>query len=340
MFEDLTTIELIIAVAGAILLVLGFTGAGKTRKMGKTFLVLGAVGLGVVFALPYFGYDPFGGNGEMAIGGGGNGASSIPGTTLCAVEDTTVTLTSVDSYTESATGGTHRYRINGNPSLGVADAGTLTASPGDRIEILWMNEAHTGYFGAVDSEIVPCAGTKTFSTRTSQNGTLTFDIFSRDAGDTIRLGLANQSMTNGDVFTLASRITGQFERNFPYGGVVVAEYNGTAFDDVIVDFGGGKTSVPDFYTVSRLPNNVKAYIIPAVIGTQDLDGSVTIDADDTVDPMSTTGGDSIGTGILFHFYPNDYFINNATGGSFEGPAVQDEDGEQIRGAYYTEIHIT
>ncbi len=48
-------------------------------------------------------------------------------------------------------------------------------------------------------------------------------------------------------------------------------------------------------------------------------GSVVIDADDANNPSDLAGD------IILTHYPYDYFVNEDTGGSFDGPAVEDED---------------
>src|SRR3990167_3931556 len=75
------------------------------------------------------------------------------------VEDTTVTLSATDAFNTSASGGTHRYRINGGPATTVADAGTFTALPGDVLSVLWGNGATTsGYYSFSQQLVVPCKG--------------------------------------------------------------------------------------------------------------------------------------------------------------------------------------
>ena len=246
---------------------------------------------------------------------------------ICAVEDTTVTLSASDKYTTAATGGSHRYKINGGSALTVSDAGTLTASPGDKIKILFMNESSTSYFSQVLDTVVPCSGTKTFSPEGGlvRNGTLTIEVFNEE-GNLIS-DPENETLAAGDVVTLTAKLKGTYQRGFPYGGVMVVEFNGTGsgseIDDVIVDFGGSEISVPAIYAITMSVNTrTKAYTIPAILSNQILEGSIVIDADDSNNPK----GDL--TDILLTFYPNDYLVNEDTGGSYDGPAIVDEDSVQ------------
>ena len=172
----------VITIIAAVLLVLGITKSGKNKATGKTFLWIGGIGLLVTLGLPFVGIDLLGGLGTTTPGAvTTTGTTPTPTlTTICAVEDTTVTLSAQNKYTSVSTGGTHRYRINGSPALTVADAGTLTASPGDNLEILWGNATDSTYYGQVETVTVPCAGTKSFSTELVQNGTLTIEVFNEE----------------------------------------------------------------------------------------------------------------------------------------------------------------
>lgn len=242
------------------------------------------------------------------------------------VEDTTVTLSAINKYTTAQTGGTHRYRLNGGPALTVSNAGTLTASPGDKISVLWMNGSETPsiYFSAVADEVIACAGTQTLSANLYQNGTMTIEVYSEEAN--LIDGIAtNESLANGDVVTLQAKLKGQYQRGFPYGGVIVAEYPLAVYDDVIVDFGGKLVSRPTFYTQFNGSQTTKTYSVPALLNTDVLQGKVTIDVDDTINPTA----DGMNN-ITLTYYPNDYYVDNKNGGIYSGPAVEDEDSTQTK----------
>lgn len=252
------------------------------------------------------------------------GTPTAGSSTLCAVEDTTVTLSALNKFLQTSAGGTHRYRINTNAPLTVADAGTFTASPGDSVQVLWENESRSGsYFSDISSFTVPCKGTYTQTVEVYQNGTLTFDVFNQE-GNLIDGNAENETLAAGDTVTLSTKLTGQYQRGFPYGGVIIAEYNTSEVDDVIVNLGGVKTNVPDFFTVSNTINTAKAYTVPAILSNKELVGSVYIDADDTNNPG--TGSD-----VVLRFYPTNPFINEDNGGAFEGAAVEDEDDARTYG---------
>jgi hypothetical protein len=248
---------------------------------------------------------------------------------LCAVEDTTVTFTAVDKFSSTAVGGTHRYRVSRDgswsPALEVADKGTATLSPGDQVEVLWENgSAIVGYFSGVKTESVPCKGTWTVSDSLYSNGTVTLEVYNEE-GNKID-GANNETLSAGDVVTLEAKVKGTYQKGIPYGGVIVVEYNKTAYDDVIIDFGGNQISVPPFYTATT-NYQTKAYSVPAILSNQILDGKVTIDVDDAQDPVDLSGADTLN----MTFYPYNYYIDENQGGAFMGPAVSDEKDVQAYG---------
>jgi len=253
---------------------------------------------------------------------------------LCPVEDTTVTLSAIDKYTAVATGGTHRYRINGAPAKTVSDAGTFAASPGDTLEILWYNESNNVYYGAVDTVVIPCAGTKTYSAELAKNGTLTISVWNEE-GVLIDSAGNNETLAAGDVVSLDMELKGQYQRDIPYGMVAVIEYNKTAIDDVVIAGEAGNElesdAVPQAFSITYgSAAATKAYLFPAVISNAKWKGTITIDADDSVNPGESNGGD-----IKITLYPRDYYINEDNGGAFEGPAAEDEDNALTRDGYFT-----
>lgn len=250
-----------------------------------------------------------------SVGGG------LPSGTICAVEDTTVTLSAINKYTSLATGGTHRYRINGGPAKELSDAGTFTASPGDQISILWFNASTSGsYFSDIGTVTVPCAGTKTFSKELVANGTASIQIYNEE-GNVVDGATAtqNETLANGDVVVLDMNIKAGFQVGFPHGGVLICEYNNSIIDDCIINLGGDEVNVPSIYDTVTL-HDAKAYSVPAFENTEKLIGTMTIDVDDTNDPAGLPV-----SAMNVTFRPYNYYVNEDTGGSFDGPAVEDED---------------
>lgn len=323
------TTTLLMVVGGLIAVIALMRKQSKQRMTLRNigFVVLGAgalllavpsigtsLGIPVDIALPTLTAAPSP-TAPAVVPAGGCGPGSI--------EDATVTLSAQDAYTASATGGTHRYRVNGAPASTVSDGGTFTASAGDVIEVLWYNGATSTYFSARDTYTVPCnQGAPIFSTELVADGTQVIEVFNEE-GNLIDSSGENETLGAGDVVTLSANIKGAFQTGLPYGGVMVVEYNTTAYDDVIADFGGSKVSVPDFYTVSSTGNIARAYSIPAIASNDILRGSMVLDADDTINPAVDNAD------VTITLYKSNYFINEDTGGSFDGPAVMDEDSAQI-----------
>ncbi len=251
---------------------------------------------------------------------------------------TTVTLSATDKYTSLPVGGYHRYRINGAPAVDIADQGTFTASPGDKITVLWNNATTTGYYSSVGTYTVPCAGAKTFYTESANNGTLSSSL--KDSDDVTIDGSANnQTLSAGDVKDVSMKLSGQYEKDFTYGFVAVVEYNNTAIDNVILSTESGTelssaTVLQSYASTYGTVSSKKAYLVPAILSNADLRLKVTIDADDSVDP-------SVGTAnVLVELYPENYFINEKNGGAFEGPAGEDEDNTLTRaGGFLETIYV-
>jgi len=247
-------------------------------------------------------------------------------------EDTTVTLSAVDKYTSVATGGSHRYKINGAPALTVANAGTFTASPGDTLEILWFNATSGAYLSDRSVEVIPCnAGTKTFSRELYANATVTVNVFN-SAGNQIDGNTINETIGAGDAKALQGEISASNKAGFSHGGVVTVEYNDTEFDEVTLTSGtfglSSRGGNPTVHKLTSVDNTAVSYNADALIGSGIKTFTVNYDADDTVNPGTTSD-------IVITWRPNNYFINEDTAGSFDGPAVEDED----RTATYGQLSV-
>lgn len=252
--------------------------------------------------------------------GGTTSGTTTPTGVLCGVSST-VTLAAVDAYAPAtATGGSHRYRVNGAPAKYVSDGGTFTASACDSIEVLFFNQSATGaYFSkAVTATIPEGRATFTLSDSLYANGTLSIKVDNED-GDLIDGGATNETIVAGDIPSLDIDIQGTFQKAFPHGGVMVVEFNKTALDDVTLAITGlTETAVPDAYAITlATESRVKAYSVPALLSNAKLSGQVVIDADDSVNPGDA--GDPVLT-----FYASNPYVNEDTG-AIMTPAVEDED---------------
>ena len=241
---------------------------------------------------------------------------------------TTVTLSAKNAYTGVAPGGTHKYSINGAPSLTVSDGGTFSASPSDKLDVLFLNGSATGtYIG--DSKlgyIVPCKGADTISSSLYQNGTITVEVFNEE-GNLIDTAGENETIGNGDVVTLKGNLKGQYQRGFSNGGVVVAEWNKTVFDDVIVEIesapGSGsyekkQVAVPVVFSPTLGTESArKAYAFNSLLDNAILAEKITLDAHNTNNPG--TAGDPTLT-----VYVNAPYIDENDGGKIKNPSIEDE----------------
>ena len=243
-------------------------------------------------------------------------------------EDTTVTLSGKDLFTGAPAGGNHRYSINGNPALTVADAGTFTASPGDVLDILYGNASTTGEFSVVAREVVPDKGTVTFSTLMVDNGTIT-TTFRNDVGDRITATGVNQTIGANDLRTVDAKLTVTSETAFQHGLAIIVDYNDTAFDNVKLHQGGAEfqiTTVPNTYTALWGVNGgTKGYVIPGIFkGGTDLVFKVDLDSG-AMNPTITNLAN-----VTLAYFPMNYYINDDQGGAFAGPSHLDEDNVLTR----------
>lgn len=251
------------------------------------------------------------------------GFVKVNGVCTCGVDTTTVTLSGIYADTGGAVGGRHRYWIEGVSST-VADASTFTTSPGQVIPILWGNANTTGkVFGATSTETVPCKGAVTFSKQLYQNGTVTIQVFNED-GDVVGTS-NNETLGAGDVTTLDIKIKGTYQTGYPNGGVLVLEYNKSSYDSIKAQLPSErKVGVPSFYSTTNTSSEAVAYEVDPFYGGEIL-GKLILDVS-TLNPGAGPTEDFQTSGnVNITFYPYNYFINDDTGGNFDGPAAEDED---------------
>lgn len=240
-FNELSKLPMfwILAIAGIVALIFAFRVNARKEKMvagvGKGMVVLGvgAFAIGALYLSGLGGLITEQLETPLAVvetvtvtTSTSPSASPTVGGKCLGIEDTTVTLSAINEFTTAATGGTHRYRVNKAAPKTVSDTGTFTASPGDNLEILFENGTATSTtFSVLRNEVIPCSGTVEYTARIPLNGTMTVEVFNEE-GDLIS-STANESLEAGDVVTLESKLKSTYERGFPYGGVITAEYNST-----------------------------------------------------------------------------------------------------------------
>lgn len=319
-----------------------FNKKSQVPGMGL-FITLFAI-VGVVFAVFWV---------ASLMGGKGSGLTvtpSVDGVTATDVlgkitltEDTTVTFSAVDKFDSSiGINGNHQYIVNGGAAKTVANLGTDTLSPGDSLMVLFGQGNNSGtvvYLNSLKTFTVPDKGTYNPKGELYRNGTLTSRIFNEE-GNLVDDTNENETLAAGDVVTLNVELQGQYERGqFANGGCAIVEYNTTAYDDVIYDVGGSKIGTPDYYTVSATAMTTKTYTIPAFTSNAKLTGSLMVDVDDVVDPVSFAAGTSSGTHIRLNFVPNEYRLNSNTN-QFELFACgEDQDGNRVSNPIDSQLDI-
>jgi len=325
---NLVTIAWVIA---AILIVFRQMTSARKRDTRKV-ITLFALGFGVVAILPLLLTAPILTN-SLNVGTATLDVSDVtqPASIVgCGVEDTTVTLAATNKYTGAAVGGQHAYKINGGATLRVSDAGTFTASPGDKIQIMFgnaTNDHENGYFSELVSEEIDCKGAQTFTGLLLQNGTITLQVYNEES-NLIDTATENETIAAGDTPTLRFVLKGTYQRGVPHGGVLVLEANKSSYDKLILDLpGSASVSVPDVDASTYADNIRFAYSTSAILSNTDLEGKITLDAGSTF----TKGTSANEIDVLLRFYTLNPFLDENAGGIFSNPAVEDENNALTQG---------
>ena len=321
-----------LVLVGVALLVGGaLTSKSNTRK--KLFMVAFLVGGGALILTylmpiaPFTGQINFGVGQPLTLTPEGNvvpvsSAVCPPGS----VEDITATFLATDFFTGSATGGSHAYKrwlgSSWGPITSLADAGTATLSAGDKLQVLFGNASTSAnYYGSLKEFTLPCgAGTYTATDKLYGNSSRTVTVFNEEK-NSVGINQA-EAIASGDVVTLDVEIKSVFQKGEPYGGVIVAEFNTSTYDDVIINLGGVKVDTPDVYR-TQTGNTTRTYSIAPFTGTDKLVGSITLDAK-SIEPTATVGN------VTLTYYPNSFFIDEDAGSNFAGPSPDDEDAVATR----------
>jgi hypothetical protein len=278
----------------------------------------------------------------------------------CGVDSTTFTANLYDYFDRSiSVSGNHLIRVGANGWATIAQAGTKTVSPGDRISLGFGDGNATAWRKPVEG-YVPCKGTVTASDLcqfaadvgaancngktlgseaelVKRNGTITTRLFNHDDG-LLNSGSNQQAISAGDLKTLyaINGIEPSYKKGgYEYGGCAVIEINTTVFDDIVPTYGGVSKLIgtPAFYTVSAAGFTAKTYEIPPF--STDASGNVVamsrqliIDADDTNSAADAND-------ITIRYYPNEYRRDTKTNEYRLMKCGEDETGAQVSGPLYT-----
>ena len=269
----------------------------------------------------------------------GNQNIQIQGLPSCiGVDKNTVTLSATDFYDSTVNiNGNHQYKINGGAAKTVTNGGTFDASPEDKLLVLWGQGNASGtvaYLNSFKEYIVPCSGTKTFSEGLYRNGTVTSRIFNEE-GNLIDDLTENETLAAGDLVSLRYELEGTFERGqFANGGCVIVEYNTSSYDNVLVKYdklgAEKKIDTPDYFTVHATGFNAKTYEVPPFVSNEKLTGSITIDVDNSNNPVSGVASvNPDGADILLHYRPNEWRLNSDTNAFELFICGEDQDGNEV-----------
>jgi len=307
------------------------------NKKGQMQLIVLLVIIGGAFWL-------LGGGGGLLsqTGGGSSTTTTASGATVINIpaEDATVTFLADDSFDSGISClGNHQYRtrISSADQWGgfqaVADGSSVTTGSTDQIQVVWCEaNSSTGsprFFIGVTEQSLTGSGAVTLTNRDLvRNGSITIRVINEE-GNVMDDSGENETLGAGDVVSLEWDIEVQFERAAPYGGVLVLEYNSSAYDvsglSVTTDGLRQKTAVPTFYSERAVAGSSSiAFEIPPLVSNGKHRGSINIDVDDTNDPEAGAG---VGNDILLTFFPTNYYLDNDDDTYKLG--VEDEDGVAV-----------
>jgi len=160
---------------------------------------------------------------------------------------------------------------------------------------------------------IPCIGTKTFTGLVSPDTTFTdvsFKVFNEegnlivDNADGVGSTTSeNETLAAGDVVTLTWEMVGVFDSDF-LGGVIVGSWNKSLFDDVIPRLDGVdlvETAIPTLHNNRGSVFKERGWILPELLSTQKRIGSITLDVDDTNDPIASVLQEEVVTFLVYDY---------------------------------------
>lgn len=243
----------------------------------------------------------------------------------CYVDSTTLTLTAEEMFNPATTpGGDAEVWINGEDQGKIANAGSITVSPGDKYKVLWVSNS-TSHYGKVTEGVVPCSGTlklkETLAKWDTTGAAHPTPIVTLDDGS---LGKNyNFSLSLGEVATVSVRYAAAYEEaignpNVELPNIVACRYNATVIKSI-----DSSLSAADLPHVASGAADMKWVSFKAggmLSNDKKLDFDLTVQADSTNTMPSI--GDNVGTAINCYVYDGDYDIDGDTGEIIFG--VEDE----------------
>lgn len=280
-----------------------------------------------VVAFLLFG-NGFGGQ-QVADNGNGNGngngdgiSGGIVPSAGCA-QTPEVTLQGADKWDSGvAISVSHEYILNGGLPQTYSTA--FEAGLGDTVRVLFGAGNASVYQTIKDFTVDRCENHIFIENQLVQNTSFTIQCFNEE-GNVIDDTSENETVDAGDTVSLKCEIKGVFEKGMPHGGVIVAEMNGSGYDEentmLTGDIIGGKTSVPTFYSLSDAVNKARAFEVNPILSSGNREFIFDFKADNNNDPGSAADD------ITLKLYSIDCFKNTETN-DFEC-GIENEDGIQV-----------
>lgn len=342
------TWAMLITLGGLLALVVvqltGFVSKGKTRKVW-TWISVGLLVAGGIPALGIYDYGFSALNNKVSFTGstlavGGEGEPQpvpTPDITGCNLGDpVTVTVSGIDKYTQSASGGTHRYKLGGGVYTTIADASTFTGSPYKSLYVLFGNASTTGEFSTPKTFTLPCESVFTASAEMIDNSTITTYEYETDDTDDIDGLTENITIGADETKTAIVKLTSTKKSEFTYGFLAVVDFNKVAFDSAVpMDMSGNLHPTAQGYNLYDLigsaNSTTKWFVLPPLIGGQDLLYKIDFESDTAVNP-----GPAGPQNATIRYYPINYYIDETAGGIEKLGAI-DEDGALTRPSAGTSV---
>jgi hypothetical protein len=254
----------------------------------------------------------------------------------CYIEDTTVTVGPAQQRykpTTKATSSYHQVFKNGVDKGAYLDGSTLTANPGDKLEIYYAyndsQAANAGYYASKQVFTVPCVGEVTtaeapdsdaYQLFKSDANNLTKQVFNWNNGNLNSLTADNMSLTAGDKKTNTMKLFGSYQNGFsPYGKIAtVVSVNSTTYQNIVIgDY--PKITAPTHY---RYPAHfgqevyTYAFELPGIRSNEELDTTLYVEVKTT--PGDATVLPSEGNAISIFFIDQDWFQHTIDGNMVYG----------------------
>lgn len=274
------------------------------NKSGKssTIITVGVVALVALLAvigLKVFGFLP-----QTALGGTTVDNGIAPGTYL-ATGSTTLSIAGVDAFNQgTSVGSSSRISTNG----AAFTSGVTTASPGNKLSILLINNSIAGYHNAyIPSHTVPAAATDVIPVTFNKNASVTITIFNTNNQVIDGVG-TNQTVAAGGTYTMAVRMDGTADASTQDMNCIFESNNGTASDKVTFSVPGAQyigTSKPNWYTLEGTNSEVWVYKMPPIADAASVSGTIQI--------TSATGKNLDNGALKMSCYTYDFFLDSATG---------------------------